>query len=160
MGPKSAGARDKAASISRDGFPVQPEWWDECRFTELRDGRIAISVSTREVFRARAFSEDTALPADFEAAERTGIRTEEYDLRALGLADDTGTPTAAGRVLLEFLRNGGKLTRRGDDTDVLRLARRLQAWMGLDSRPFQFSPSRQLWSSLFECPSTNQRRGA
>src|SRR5690606_27357613 len=78
----------------QSGFPVQPERWDECCFTELRDGRIAISVSTREVFHARAFSENTTLPPYYEVAERIGIRTEEYDLRALGLADDTGTPTA------------------------------------------------------------------
>jgi hypothetical protein len=135
----------------QDGFPVQPERWDECCFTELRDGRIAISVSTKEVFRARAFSENTTLPPDNEVAERTGIRTEEYDLRALGLADDTGTPTAAGSVLLEFLRNGGKLTRRGDDKDVLRLGERLRLWMGVDSGPFQFAPSRRLWTATFEC---------
>ncbi len=137
----------------QDGFPVQPERWDECCFTELRDGRIAISVSTREVFRARAFSENTTLPADDEVAERTGIRTEEYDLRALGLADQVGRPTAEARVLLDFLRNGGKLTRRGDDTDVLRLARKLQTWMGLDHCPFLFSPGRRLWSAALECHS-------
>lgn len=134
-----------------DGFPVQPERWDECCFTELRDGRIAISVSTREVFQARAFSENTTLPPYYEVAERIGIRTEEYDLRALGLADDTGTPTAAGRVLLEFLRNGGKLTRRGDDKDVLRLGERLRLWLRVDSGPFRFAPSRQLWTATFEC---------
>ncbi len=133
----------------QDGFPIQPERWGDCRFTELRDGRIAISVSTREVFGAKTISKETSL-TDIEAAERTGVRTEEYDLRALGLADDAGKPIAAGRVLLEILRNGGKLTRRGDDTDVLRLARKLQAWMGLDSTPFQFTYSRKLWSTLFE----------
>jgi hypothetical protein len=133
-----------------DGFPVQPERWDECRFTELPDGRIAISVRTREVFAARTISEETAPRSDLEAAERFGVRTDEYDLRALGLADQVGRPSAEGRVLLEFLRNGGKLTRRGDDKDILRLALRLQEWMGLEITPFQFTRTRMLWSTLFE----------
>lgn len=144
----------------RDGFPVQPERWDDCRFIELRDGRIAISVRTKEVFAAKSVSEETLHRTDIEAAERLGVRTEEYDLRTLGLADRVGNPTTEGRVLLEFLRNGGKLTRRGDDKDVLRLAQRLRDWMGIDGNPFQFSPSRKLWSSLFECPIRNQRCGA
>lgn len=133
-----------------DGLPVQPERWDECRFTELPDGRIAISVRTKEVFAARTISEETARRTDLEAAERTGVRTEEYDLRALGLADQIGRPTGEGRVLLEFLRNGGKLTRRGDDKDVLRLAQRLRDWMGLEAEPFRFTQSRMIWSAQFE----------
>ncbi|MCZ2076061.1 MAG: hypothetical protein LC130_13810 [Bryobacterales bacterium] len=136
-----------------DGFPVQPERWDECRFTELPDGRIAISVRTKEVFAARTISGETARRTDMEAAERTGVRTEEYDLRALGLADQIGRPTGEGRVLLEFLRNRGKLQRRGDDKYLLRLANRLSAWMGIHSSPFQFTFSRTLWSTLFESSS-------
>lgn len=137
----------------RDGFPVQPERWDECRFTELRDGRIAISVRTKEVFAAKTVSEETLRRTDIEVAERLGVRTEEYDLRALGLADQVGNPTTEGRVLLEFLRSGGKLTRRGDDRDLLRLAQRLRDWIGIDIDPFQFSPSRRLWSAVFDCQS-------
>ncbi|HPT28886.1 MAG TPA: hypothetical protein PLZ95_20865, partial [Bryobacteraceae bacterium] len=87
----------------------------------------------------------------------TGIRTEEYDLRALGLADEVGRPTAEARVLLDFLRNGGKLTRRGDDKDVLRLGGRLRLWMGMDSGPFQFAPSRRLWTATFECGTAAER---
>jgi len=135
----------------RDGFPVQPERWDECRFTELRDGRIAISIQTKEVFAAKTMSEETLRRTDIEAAERLAIRTEEYELRTLGLADLVGNPTTEGRVLLEFLRNGGKLIRRGDDKGVLRLAQRLCAWMGIDADPFHFSPSRKLWITAFEC---------
>lgn len=137
-----------------DGFPVQPERWDDCRFTELPDGRIAISVRTKEVFAARSISEETAHRTDLEAAERSGMRTEEYDLRTLGLADQVGRPTVEGRVLLELLRNGGKLTRRGDDKDVLRLAKRLREWMGLVDSPFQFTNSRMLWNTVFESCTT------
>jgi hypothetical protein len=141
-----------------DGFPVQPARWDECRFTELPDGQIAISVRTKEVFAARTISEETARRTDLEAAERSGIRTEEYDLRTLGLADQVGRPTADGRLLLEFLRNGGKLTRRGDDKDVLRLAQRLRNWMQLEADPFQFTASRTLWSAIFESACAQPRR--
>jgi hypothetical protein len=133
-----------------DGFPVHPERWDDCRFTELPDGRISISVRTKEVFAARTISEETSRRTDLEAAERFGVRTEEYDLRTLGMADQVGRPTAEGRVLLEFLRNGGKLTRRGDDKDILRLAQRLRDWMGLEVEPFRFTQSRALWSTVFE----------
>jgi hypothetical protein len=141
-----------------DGFPVQPERWDECRLTELPDGRIAISVRTKEVFAARTVSESTARRTDLQAAERFGVRTEEYDLRALSLADQLGRPIGEGRVLLEFLRNGGKLTRRGDDKDILRLAQRLRAWMGLEAEPFRFTQSRALWSTMFESSSCRQKR--
>ena len=41
----------------RDGFPAPPERWDDCRLTELKDGRISISVKSKEVFAARTISE-------------------------------------------------------------------------------------------------------
>lgn len=135
----------------RDGFPSPPDRWDDCRFTELKDGRISISVKSKEVFAARAVSEETLRRTTLEAAERVGVRAEDYDLRVLGLADQSGIPTSEGRLLLEFLRNGGKLNRRGDDKDLLRLAQRLRTWMGIDGDPFQFSPSRRLWNAVFEC---------
>ncbi len=138
-----------------DGFPVQPERWNECSLTELRDGRIAISVRTKEVFAARTISEETAGRTNLEAAEQFGVRTEEYDLRTLGLADEVGRPTGEGRVLLELLRSGGKLTRRGDDKKVLRLAQWLRNWMRLEDDPFQFTSCRILWNALFD---TSSRR--
>ena len=137
----------------RDGFPSPPESWDDCRFTELKDGRISIAVKSKEVFAARTISEETLRRTALEAAERAGVRTQDYDLRVLGLADQSGIPTSEGRLLLEFLRSGGKLNRRGDDKDLLRLAQRLRTWMGIDGDPFQFSPSRRLWNSVFECQS-------
>ena len=56
-------------------------------------------------------------------------------------------------MLLEFLRNGGMLYRRGDDKDVLRFRERLRTWMGMDSDPLQFTPNRWLWTARFECGS-------
>ena len=135
----------------RDGFPSPPERWDDCKFTELKDGRISISARSKEVFAARTISEETFRRSAIEAAERVGVRMEDYDLRVLGMADQAGNPTSEGRLLLEFLRNDGKLNRRGDDKDLLRLAQRLRNWMGIKGDPFQFSPSRRLWSAEFEC---------
>jgi hypothetical protein len=137
----------------RDGFPAPPDSWDGCRFTELKDGRISISVKSKEVFAARTISEETLRRTAIEAAQRDAFRSEDYDLRVLDLANDAGTATSEGRLLLEFLRNGGKLNRRGDDKELLKLAQRLRAWMGIDGDPFQFSPSRRLWSAVFECQS-------
>jgi hypothetical protein len=135
----------------REGFPWPPEHWEDCEFTELPDGRIRISVQSREVFAARAVAEESGRRTAIEAGERLGIRSEDYDLRTLGLADPSGVPSAEGRVLIEFLRHDGKLTRRGDAKDVLHLAQRLRAWMGVDSEPFRFSLGRKLWSVTFEC---------
>jgi hypothetical protein len=128
----------------RDGFPVRPDEWEDCSFVELQDGRIRISVKSKEVFAARTRSEETQRLTAIEAGERETVRSEEYDLRALGLATDSGIPTAEGGVLLDFLRNGGKQYRRGDDKDVLRLGQRLRTWMAMDSGPLQFTLSRRL----------------
>jgi hypothetical protein len=103
----------------RDGFPAPPGRWDDCRFTELRDGRISILVKSKEVFAARTIPEETLRRTAIEAAERVGVRTEDYDLRVLGWADQSSIATSEGRLLLEFLRNDGKLNRRGDDKDHL-----------------------------------------
>lgn len=134
----------------RDGFPIRPEHWEDCRFMELRDGCIQISVKATEVFAARSRDEETQRLTALEAGERETSRSEDYDLRVLGLSTDAGVPTAEGAVLLELLRSGGKLYRRGDDKDVLRLRQRLRTWMGMDSDPLQFTPSRQLWTTKFE----------
>lgn len=137
----------------REGFPVRPDEWEDCSFGELQDGRIRISVKSKEVFAARTRSEETQRLTAIEAGERETVRSEEYDLRALGLANDSGIPTAEGSVLLDFLRNGGKQYRRGDDKDVLRLGQRLRTWMAMDSGPLQFTLSRRLWTAAFECGS-------
>ncbi len=135
----------------RDGFPMRPQRWEDCRFFELRDGRIQISVTSTEVFAAKARDGETQRLTALEAGERDGLRSEDYDLRTLGLGNESGVPTAEGTLLIAFLRGGGKLYRRGDDKDVLRLGERLRVWMGMDSGTFQFTPSRRLWTAAFEC---------
>ena len=53
-------------------------------------------------------------------------------------------PDVRGRLLLEFLRSGSRLNRRGDDRILLRLAQRLRTWMGIDGDPVSVQPSRRL----------------
>lgn len=60
-----------------------------------------------------------------------------------------------GRVLLTFLRSGGKLTRNRDDKDILGLTRLLRTWMVLEREPFLFSQDRSLWSTVFESSSAS-----
>jgi len=114
-------------------------------------------VKSKEVFAANTRDEETRRLTAIEAGERETLRSEEFDLRVLGLANDAGVPTAEGSVLLDLLRGGGKLYRRGDDKDILRLGERLRIWMGMDSGPFQFTPSRRLWTATFECASIRRR---
>jgi len=97
----------------------------------------------------RAFRMFLDHPAVFEEA-RALAHWENLPRRSTERRNGMGRPTAEGRVLLDFLRNGGKLTRRGDDMDVLRPGRRLGAWMGAEGSPFQYVPSRLLWSARFE----------
>jgi hypothetical protein len=94
----------------RDGFPSPPDRWDDCRLTELEDGRISISERVKEVFAARAISEEIRQRTAIEAAEHLGVRTEDYDLRLLGLADQAGNSTSQGRLLLEFLHKDGNVS--------------------------------------------------
>jgi hypothetical protein len=103
----------------RDGFPSPPERWDDCRFTELKDGRISIAVKSKEVFAARTISEETQRRTAIEAAERVGVRREDYDLRVLGLADQSGTDVDHVReqvvepVLRKLMTSGGSALARG-----------------------------------------------
>jgi hypothetical protein len=97
---------------------MRPQRWEDCQFLELRDGRIQISVKSKEVFAAKTRDEETQRLTAMEAGERETVRSEEYDLRVFGLANDSGVPTADWSVLLDFLRGAGKLYSRGDDKDV------------------------------------------
>lgn len=123
------------------------------RLLMYRDGRIVISVRTKEGFASRIISERAARRFEMGTAMQFGVRTGEYCPRALDLADQVGRPTGEGCVLLEFLRHGGKLGRCGDDMDLLCFEKCVREWMGIDGDPFQFSRSRTLWSGLFECSS-------
>ena len=109
-----------------------------------------MGVKTKEVCAATGYSPAGA--PSREAAERETRVWREYLLERLGLADGT-RPTAEGQVLLEFLRNGGKLDRRPDDMPLLRLGQRLREWTGAGDGPFSYSDRKSLWIALFECGS-------
>ncbi|MBI4902875.1 MAG: hypothetical protein HY820_04520 [Acidobacteria bacterium] len=127
--------------------------WADFQFSEIAGGIILVSVKSKELFRAFGQKNDRAGRPSIEAAERDGLISREYRLVALGLADPTGRAMPEGQALLDFLRQSGKLVRRPDDIAVLRLAKQLQAWTGLDSSPFQYSPTTKRWIANFECSS-------
>ena len=113
-----------------------------------------MGVKTKEVCAATGYSPAGA--PSREAAERETRVWREYLLERLGLADGT-RPTAEGQVLLEFLRNGGKLDRRPDDMPLLRLGQRLREWTGIADGPFSYSDRKGIWIALFDCASHRQQ---
>jgi len=110
-------------------------------------------VKTKEVFAASAHP--SAGAPSREAAERETRVWREYPLERLGLADGTRA-TAEGQVLLDFLRNSGKLGRRPDDMPLLRLGQKLREWTGIADGPFSYSDRKGIWIALFECGSYRQ----
>jgi hypothetical protein len=97
-----------------------------------------VGVKAKEVFAASAHSPAGA--PSREAAERETCVWREYPLERLGLADGT-RPTAEGQVLLEFLRNGGRLERRPDDLPLL-LPSTAPATASTNLPPHLIQPSR------------------
>ena len=133
-------------------FPKGNSWLD-FRIEEMTGARIRVGVKAKEVFAASAHSPAGA--PSREAAERETCVWREYPLERLGLADGT-RPTAEGQVLLEFLRNGGRLERRPDDMPLLRLGQRLREWTGIADGPFSYSDRKGIWVAAFDCASHRQ----
>jgi hypothetical protein len=138
---------------SDPGFPKGNSWLD-FRIEEKAGARIRVGVKDKEVFAASAHSPSGALSR--EAAERETRVWREYPLERLGLADGT-RPTAEGQVLLDFLRNGGKLERRPDDMPLLHLNQRMREWTGVADLPFSYSDRKGVWIAAFDCASYRQQ---
>lgn len=130
-------------------FPNGNSWLD-FRIEEMAGGRIRVGVKTKEVFAASAHAPAGA--PSMEAAERETRVWREYPLERLALSDGT-RPTAEGQVLLDFLRNSGKLDRRPDDMPLLHLSQRMREWAGVADGPFSYSDRKGIWIALFECGS-------
>ena len=128
--------------------------WLDFRFFERRDGRLAVSVNEKKIFRThqvdRASGQRTG-----EVAEEVEAVTRIYSFEEVGLRNNRGKLTREGVVLVDLIRGAGKLQRRGDDVAVLKLAERLREWTGLTGDPLRFAPRTQMWSACFEC-STEQ----
>lgn len=147
---------------SDDGYPTPSGvTWQDFRFEELPGGRLRVGVRAREVFQARTISRGAERPSS-EPAERAGWSWREYALERLQLTNNQGMPSAEGLALLTLIRAGGRLPRRADDMNVLRLRRRLREWTGLNEEPFRNDESKALWIARFECSASisGKRPGA
>lgn len=134
-------------------FPKANSWLD-FRIEEITGARIRVGVKTKEVFAASAHA--SAGAPSREVAERETRVWREYPLERLGLADGTRA-TAEGQVLLDFLRNSGKLDRRPDDMPLLRLGQKLREWTGIADGPFSYSDRKGTWIALFDCANRRQQ---
>ena len=129
--------------------PASSSWLD-FRFVECRDGRLAVTVNERQVFRAHGVERVSSRRTE-EVAQRDEAVTRLYSFEEVGLRNRRGTPTPEGTVMIELLRGDGKLKRRGDDVAVLKLAEWLRNWTGLAGEPLQYAGRNQGWSACFEC---------
>ncbi len=133
------------------GYPT-PEGatWINFSFHERKDGRVLVSVTEKQRFRARAYRTEDSRPT-IEVAERDASSERLYSLEELGLRTPAGKLTPEGTALVDFLRGGARLQRRGDDMAVLGLAKLLREWTGVEGQPFQFSDATHSWTALFAC---------
>jgi hypothetical protein len=145
-------ARFRITSAAGLRFPTPADaTWDVVSVQEVREGVVEISVDAPECFVVR--DQEAGKHGQWRGAERVAARSREFDLRALGLAGDDGAPDATGKLFLKVLRFGGKVARPEGDASMQRLSRKLCEFLQIDGPPFQFSPARRVWSSLFEASS-------
>jgi hypothetical protein len=133
-------------------FPTPPgSTWADVSITEVDRGRIRVSIDAPDVFVTRDRDEEEG--GRWQGAEQLGTTERHYNLRALSVAREDGSPDAVGALLLEVLRAGGKVSRSERDSDMRRLTEVLRGLMQIDSSPFQFTAARQAWAALFEASS-------
>ena len=83
------------------------------------------------------------------------VRT--YSLEEIGFRKSPGKLTEEGTVFVRLLRGAGSISRRGDDLLVLRLAKQLRDWTGLDGEPLRLVEASACWTAVFPCSSDNSR---
>jgi hypothetical protein len=85
---------------------------------------------------------------------------QEFSLVELGLAKDVDTIEQEGRLLLELVRAGGKLSRPKSsgnfDLMALRLAKWLRDHSANDDDPLQYTEAMNTWMATFECAPKRQ----
>jgi hypothetical protein len=121
--------------------------WPHFSLVEHRDGRLAVTLDEKKIFRARHAG------AAGEAAQGTEPVTRFFSFEDIGLKKHDGRNTPEGWVLVELLRGRGLVKRRGDDLAVLNLAKQLQDWTGLQEMPLKYAERTQTWAAVFECDS-------
>jgi hypothetical protein len=137
-------------------FPTPPGVsWLHFRFVERRDGRLAVTVAEKKVFRAHQVESGSNRRTE-EVAQREEAVTRLFSFEELSLKNNRGKLTPEGTVLIELLRGEGKLERRGDDMAVLKFAEWLREWTGLGGDPLQYTGRNRMWSAYFECAMEQQ----
>ncbi len=136
-----------------DGFraPTGATWLD-LAFHERADGRILVSVPEKQQFRAFGSQAEGGRRSG-EVAEEIGMITRTHSLEEMGLRSDSGRLAEEGSVFIALLRAGGNLPRRSDDMIVLKLAKRLREWAGLDGEPLRLVEASRSWTAVFACSS-------
>ena len=140
---------------AREGvtFPVPSGTrWPDVTISLIQGGKIRVTVPTTERFTASTYAEGPDGDIhQWEAAERASELEREYDLRMLGLADESGRPDARGTALIEVLRADGVTKRPSDDEAMLELCGVLTKLMGgIAGSPFDLVPGGQKWVALFQ----------
>jgi hypothetical protein len=126
--------------------------WMDFSFHECPDGRLLVSVSQKQRFRVRSRVSEAG-PSTGEVAERDAPNGSLYSLEEMRLRMPAGKLTAEGAAFIKLVRSRGRLPRRGDDLTVLKLAKHLRDWTGIEEQPFRFSEGADSWTALFACGS-------
>lgn len=134
-----------------EGFrtPAGATWLD-FTFQERADGRIAVSVSEKQRFRAYGANNQSGRSLG-EVAEDGHAITRIHSLEEMGLRSDLGQLTPEGTVFVKLLRAGGTLRSAGNEMVVLKLAGRLREWVGLPGEPIQLAKASGRWTAVFAC---------
>lgn len=126
--------------------------WMDFSFHECPDGRLLVSVSQKQRFRARSRVNEDG-PSTGEVAERDAPNGSLYSLEEMRLRTPAGKLMAEGAAFIKLVRSRGRFPRRGDDLTVLNLAKHLRDWTGVEEQPFRFSEGTDSWTALFACSS-------
>jgi hypothetical protein len=136
-----------------DGFrtPAGATWLDFA-FYERADGRILVSVLEPQKFRARGAERESGRSTG-EVAEAGGTVSRTHSLEEIGLRADNGRLSEEGNAFLELLRADGMLPRRSNDMTVLKLAKQLKEWTGIEGDPLRLVEASRSWAAVFACSS-------
>lgn len=122
--------------------------WPDVTIARVGETVIEVSVPADDRTAVCAFDEDGE--PGWETAQREGLLVRRYELRTLGLADDTGKPNPRGAALLEVLAGRGSVKRKATDKAMLGLGSVLTKMMGIEGSSFDFAPFKESWAARFE----------
>lgn len=127
--------------------------WLDFTFHERPDGRVAVSVSEKQRFRAYGTKDDAGRSTG-EVGEDGQAITRIHSLEEMGLRGQRGQLTAEGTVFVKLLRGGGAIPSAGNEMVVIKLAERLREWAGIPGDPIQLAKASRRWTAVFACSST------